>query len=67
MKVKVGIVGVNAVSITLILAENTRDTANMHTGNYQAVALAVAKRRLDCAVFPIEIDRPAWLPEKGGK
>lgn len=63
MKVKVGIVGVDNVTVTLYLARGTADTANMHKGNYQGVALAVARHKLECTVFPIAIDEPDWLPD----
>lgn len=63
MKVKVGIVGVDNVTVTLYLARGTADTANMHKGNYQGVALAVARHKLGCTVFPIAIDEPDWLPD----
>lgn len=63
MKVKVGIVGVDNVTVTLYLVRGTADTANMHKGNYQGVALAVARHKLECTVFPIEIDEPKWLPD----
>lgn len=43
----------------------SKDTENMHDKNFEAVALAVARKRLNYAdVFPIEVSKPEWLPTK---
>lgn len=41
-----------------------KDTENMHEGNYVAVALAVARKRLQVEVFPVSIEKPEWLPKR---
>ena len=41
-----------------------KDTENMHEGNYVAVALAIARKRLQTEVFPVNIEKPKWLPKK---
>lgn len=76
MKVHVGLVhsGVvdkhgkfHADTVRIWLEHGTRDTENMHKGNYTSVALAVARRKLQTDVFPIDIEAPEWLPERTKK
>lgn len=67
MKVKVGLIGTKNVTVTLYLDEGSEDTKNMHKGNYSKVALAVARRKLDCNVYPLEIAAPGWLPDAPAK
>jgi len=73
MKVTVGLAGsgytdkfgkFHADTATIFLEQGTRDTENMHEGNYMAVAVAVARRRLQTQVFPIDVEKPKWLPPK---
>ena len=42
----------------------TKDVENMHERNYIAVALAIARKRLQCDVFPVDIEKPRDLPKK---
>lgn len=57
----------HADTVTIWLEQGTRDTENMHKGNFKSVALAVARRKLQADVFPIEIEEPDWLPERAVK
>lgn len=56
-----------ADTATILLERDTRDTENMHKGNFKSVALAVARRKLQCDVFPIDIEEPDWLPARAVK
>lgn len=47
-----------------IYLDRGKDTGNMHEGNYVAVALAVARKRLQTDVFPVDIEKPDWLPKR---
>jgi hypothetical protein len=47
-----------------IYLDRGKDTENMHEGNYVAVALAVARKRLQTEVFPVSIEKPDWLPKR---
>lgn len=47
-----------------IYLDRGKDTENMHEGNYVAVALAVARKRLHTDVFPVSIEKPDWLPKR---
>ena len=47
--------------------EKGKDTENMHEGNFKAVALAIARKRLGAEVFPVQIDMPKWMPKKPAK
>jgi hypothetical protein len=40
------------------------ETENMHEGNYIAVALAIARKRLQTEVFPVDIEKAKWLPAR---
>ena len=56
-----------AATVTIWLERDTRDTENMHKDNFKSGALAVARRKLGCDVFPIEIEEPKWLPARAVK
>lgn len=65
MKVQVGIVGMKYTTVTMYLYEDDSEVQNMTKKNWKAVALAIVRRKLRVAVFPIDIAHPEWaLPEK---
>lgn len=41
-----------------IYLDRGKDTENMCEGNYVAVALAIARKRLQTEVFPVSIEKP---------
>lgn len=65
MKVQVGIVGMKDTTVTMYLYEGDAEVQNMTKKNWKAVALAIVRRKLKTAVFPISIAQPEWdLHEK---
>ena len=59
MQIKGGIVGTPSVHVTMFLSQSIpadrEEMRNITQKNCQRVGLAIAKRRLDCAVYPVEI------------
>lgn len=68
MQVKVGFTNIPNVTAEFTLLQDDADVKNMHAGNWQSVALAIIRRRLQCPVFPVSVSKPEWaLKDKQGK